>query len=111
MTDATSAIKPNIFSNLPVFKGEKEVEVEGITDQEKILGTGSNTAFWKVLKAYMEEVAGNLDSVSDLVIAQGGNYEEVGKNAIVVSLAKGIIKRIINKVDDSKQAIEEEKGK
>lgn len=86
---------------MPVFKGEKEINVEP-SDEEKILATGAKTAFWKVLKDFIEDVTENLDEMNDTAISQGADYEEVGKNTIVISLSKGIIKRIIDKVQDAK---------
>jgi len=106
------AIKPDkFFSNLPAFIKEKEAEGKGLTDEEKILGSGANTSFWQTLKSFIEEVTENLDEVNEMAISQGSGYEEIGKNTIVISLAKGIIKRIIDRVGDAKEALEGEKGK
>ena len=75
-------------------------------DKEKVLASGAKTTFWKVLKEYIEEVVNNLDEVNEMAISQGADYEEIGKNAIVVSATKGIIKKIINKVEDSREESE-----
>ena len=49
-----------------------------------------------------------MESVNELAIANGGNFEEIGKNAVVVSLAKSKLKQILNKVDDAVEAVENE---
>jgi len=108
MAKTSKAVKPDrFFSNLPAFLGEKEVKKGELADEEKILGTGANTAFWKTLKDFIEEVSRNLDEVNEVAISQGANYEEVGKNTIVISLAKGIIKKIIDRVEDAREACEQ----
>ena len=97
-----SAIKPNKFFSA-VFKGEKEIGKAEPTVEEKILAAGAKTAFWKTLKGIMEEVAANLDQINEAMIAKGASHEEIGENAVVISLSKGVIKRIIDKVQDAKQ--------
>lgn len=109
MAKRSKAIKPDkVFPNLPIFLKEKEVKPESLADEEKILGQGGKTAFWGVLKDFIEEVVKELDEVNDLAISQGGSYEEIGKNTIVISTTKGIIKKIIDKVEDSKEALDQQ---
>jgi len=101
------AIKPDrFFSNIATFVKEKEVEVKGLTDEEKILARGANTSFWKVLKDYIGEVVESLDLINEMAIDKGSEFEEVGKNTVVISLAKGVIKKIIDRVEDAKEASE-----
>jgi len=40
----------------------------------------------------------------------GQNFEEIGKNTIVANLAKGVIKRILNKVKDAREQVERSDG-
>jgi hypothetical protein len=106
MAKESKAIKPDVFNRLPVFEEEEEKDISGLSEEEKVLASGAKTTFWKVLKEYIEEVVNNLDEVNEMAISQGADYEEIGKNAIVVSATKGIIKKIINKVEDSREESE-----
>lgn len=104
MTD--QALRPTFFSNLPTFVKEKELDKQELTDEEEHLSSLSNHTGWRILKEYSESLIDDLDQVTDLSLAQGLDLAEIGKNAVVANLAKGIIKRILMKVQDAKEAIE-----
>lgn len=97
------AIKPDFFSNFPIVEKDEERK-KNPTDEEKMLWGLSETSGWKILKGYIEEWMQELDAVNDMAIANGSTFEELGRNALVANLAKGIIKRIVNKVSDAKEA-------
>lgn len=100
------AIKPDtFFTGIPSIK-EKQAEKAGATDEEKILHGGSNTAFWRTLKAYLEELSKDLDNINEGAIATGASLEEIGMNTVVVNLTSGIIGKVINKVEDAREACE-----
>ncbi len=111
MAKNSKAIKPgNFFANLPIFNEAKAEGIEGLTNEERVLGQGAKTKFWETLKNYIDEVLKNLDEVNEIAISQGSDYEEIGKNTIVISTAKSLIKRIVDKVEDCQEAIEKNKG-
>jgi len=108
---AKGAIKPDrFFSTIQEFVGKEEKGVQGITDEEKALATMARTSGWKVLKEYVREVVESLDTINEVAIENGSSFEEVGKNTVIISLAKGVIKKIIDKVEDAREATEEKKG-
>jgi len=105
----SGAIKPDFFSNFQSLE-EKEDEKIGITDEERHLYRLNNHKGWKILRLHIENLVKELDSLNDLAYEKGLPLEEIGRNAVIVSLTKGIIKKVLNKVDDAKDAIENEDG-
>jgi hypothetical protein len=103
------SLKPS-FINLPSLVADKEAEKKGATDEERILYGGSKTAFWGVLKGIFEDAEKDLDNLNSVAIEKGAPFEEIGKNTVVVNLAKGIITRIKNKVEDAVEACEKPNG-
>lgn len=101
------AIKPDVF-NLPSFVKEQAEEEKGTTDEEKILAAGSETIFWKTLNEHIEKVISELDEVNTTAIASGSSFEELGRNTLVITLTKGVLRKIFNKVQDAREAVEED---
>lgn len=99
------ALKP-VF-NIPSFiQEEKELDVTSLTDDEHTLGTGANSAFWIALKLHINNQLRELEKINEAAIASGMSYEEIGKNTTTITLAKGIINKIFNIVEDAKEALE-----
>lgn len=101
-----TALKPSFFSQFPSLKQDEEAKKRGATEEERLYYGMYNTAGWKQFQAMAEQLIGELDQLNDNAVASGATYEELGKNTVVVSLAKGIIKKLLNKVEDCKEACE-----
>lgn len=101
------ALRPQAF-NLKSFIEEKKTDEETITDAEKILGAGADKAFWKTLRKYIDEQIGQLEQINEQAIAGGMPFDEIGKNALVISQVKGILRKIINAVEDAREARDKE---
>lgn len=101
-----NAIKPNFFSNFPILSKEDELAKKGITDEERYLYGMSQTAGWVHFKKTSDQLIEQLDQFVDQAVVDGKSTEEIGQNTIVVSLAKGIVRRLMNLVDDAKEACE-----
>ena len=101
------AVRPDkFFSSLASIMRDEEAKKKGITEEERALATLSETLGWKILSEYIDYLIDDLDNVNDQAIANGATFEEIGRNTLVVSLAKGVIKRIKDKVADAKEACE-----
>lgn len=100
-----TAVRPNFFLNIPVLE---KLNKKGLaaTEEEQALYTMANTAGWKIFRAYAEETSRQLNGLNAEAIAQGMPLEEIGRNAIVVSLAQGVIDKLLNKVSDAGEACE-----
>lgn len=104
------AIRPDkFFSSIPSFVDDTTIEQDGVTEEEKILAGLSESGGWKVLKEFIERVTSEMDNINILAISQGATFEEIGKNTMVISLAKGVIGKILKKVEDAKEACERPK--
>lgn len=98
------ALKPEIL-NIPQFiDRDKKEGIEEITQDEKIFAAGAENAFWRTLKKHFDESIRQLDLVNENAISQGMPMEEIGRNAIVISQVKGVLNKIINVVEDAKEA-------
>ena len=100
-----SAIKPDFFINVPALAKAKE-NVESVTEEETVLYALSKTPGWGIFKRMAEKTVMDLNNVNKVAIAQGLPLEEIGRNAIVVSLAQEAIERLLNKVTDASEACE-----
>jgi len=100
------AIKPNYF-NIPSLQADVEAQKRGITDEERQLHAMSESGGWKRLTEIKANVLNDLDQINEAAIARGATREEIGDNTIVISLVKGVIKQLWNKVEDAREAIEQ----
>lgn len=104
------AIRPDFFQNLPTLVKEKQAKERGLTGQEQALYALSMHEGWVILHEYAENLISDLESVTDIAMSKGMTFDEIGRNAIVANLAKGVITRILQKVDDARDAVEQNNG-
>lgn len=104
MTDQ-GALKPSFTFKDYIKEEEKAIEP---TIEEKILADGAEGAFWKTLKGFFEESITEIENINEAAIAQGMPFDEIGRNALVISQVKGILKKVVNKVEDAKDAREQQ---
>jgi len=103
------AVRPDFYSSFPTL--QREDTKKEATDDEQMLYGMSKTNGWKLFSEYAETLVKELDQLNDSAVANGATYEELGKNTIVISLTKGIINKLLNKVSDSKEACERPSAK
>jgi len=107
MSNKGEALKPDkFFGGLPVFIQDERAEPKGVSDEEQILAAGSETIFWATLKAIADKEILTLDEMNTTAIEGGAPLEEIGRNTVVISLTKGTLKRIFDRVIDAKDATE-----
>lgn len=106
----SSALKPSIF-DIRSFRREEEADKKGVTDEEKFYFAMATSKGWQQFSSFTKEVVEELEDFNSTAIEKGMSYEDIGKNTIVISLAKGIIQRLLNRVNDSKDAVEAENDK
>ena len=107
MVNVQKAVKPDFFRlfGLPT-KQEITQTASAPTDEEQMLYGLSQTAGWNIIVKYIDELKSDMDKMNDKAIESGAGYEEIGKNTLVINLAKGVINRIVNKVNDAKEVCE-----
>lgn len=103
-----TAIRPDFFANFESLKRNKEAEKKGVTKEEQAYYTMSLTEGWQLFNKEVNRLLEEMDQVNENAVANGMPYEELGKNTVVISLAKGVIRRLVNIVNDSKEACEQQ---
>jgi hypothetical protein len=98
------AVRPKFV--LPNFIQEKKAESKDATEEEQQLAGMSRSAGWKILRDYIDEMTTGLDGINETAISQGGSFADIGRNTVVINLAKSVIKKIVDKVEDAKEACE-----
>lgn len=99
------AIRPDkFFANIPSLADPtEETTVNEITEEELILAGLAESSGWRILSEFIKRVTNDLDNVNTVAISQGAGFEEIGRNAVVIGLAKGVIEKIVNRVLDAKE--------
>lgn len=105
---AKTAIKPDFFLNVPSLA--KVATNESLTEEELALHAMSQTAGWKIFSNTASRAILELNDINKLAISQGLPLDEIGKNAIVVSLAQEVIERLLNRVTDASEACAKNEG-
>jgi hypothetical protein len=103
MVKDKGALRPEIF-NIKGFIDQKREDDEA-TVEEKILAAGADQIFWKTLKTYFDNSIQQLEQINESAIAGGMPLEEIGRNALVISQVKGVLRKIKNVVEDAQEAI------
>jgi len=103
MVKDKGALRPEIF-NIKGFINQERKDDEA-TVEEKILSAGADQIFWQTLKKYFDNSIQQLEQINESAIAGGMPLEEIGRNALVISQVKGVLRKIMNVVEDAKEAI------
>jgi hypothetical protein len=98
------AFRPN-FLTMPSMTRENKPEGKP-SDEEIALDAMANLSGWRYLTEFIEALKKDLDTLNYTAISNGATFEEIGKNAVVVNMAKEVINRILTKVSDAKEAVE-----
>jgi hypothetical protein len=96
------ALRPESFG-LKSFIQEKPPEVDP-TAEETILAAGADKVFWKTLHKHFDNSIQQLEQINEQAIANGMPFDEIGRNALVISQVKGVLRKIINGVEDAREA-------
>jgi hypothetical protein len=105
-----TALRPDFFNNLPTVVKQTQAKIKGVTEEEQHLYNLSNSAGWKILEEYARGLIKDLDNVTDMAMAQGLSLEEIGRNALVANLSKGVISRVLQRVEDAVEVCEMSDG-
>ena len=105
------AIRPDYFGN---FKGvlakQQKANVKGVDEEQNHLYALSQHEGWRVLEKYIDKLIVDLENITKTGMASGATFEELGRNAVTIQLVKDIIKQVKNKVEDAKEAVENQTG-
>jgi len=103
MSDA--ALRPDVFiGNLPSLVKQDQASKKGASTEEIQLAAMAESVGWSIFKKFVDSVKEDLEQLNEMAIEAGKSKEEIGENAIVISLTRGIINKIINYVEDAKDS-------
>jgi len=102
----SNAIHPDYFKDFRVTKDEEEKPIE--LKEEQVLSDLSQTAGWKVLKEYINDLKEMLDKILQTSMESGASFEEIGQKTLVVTLAKSYLDQVIERAEDAREAIQSE---
>ena len=111
MARQKGAVKPNYFSDFAKLRSlriKEKVEKTGIDPEEGADHALTNHEGWKYLNKYINYLIRDLDNFVSSQMEQGASYENIGMNAVAVQLCKGELNKILNKVNDASEAVEEQ---
>lgn len=107
----SEATRPTFFPSIPALDDTHELETSGDpTPEELALYSLSKGRGWRVFRGIAERALEDLRNINKLAIEQGLPLEEIGRNAVVASLAQGVIERLLHKVEDATDACTRTEG-
>lgn len=95
------ALRPGI--SIPDFIKQENTEDLELSEEEKVFSQGKQTKFWKTLREHFNSQIQQLEQIQDNAIAQGASREQIGENAVVISLTRGVLTKIVNRVEDARE--------
>lgn len=108
--NSNQALRPEFFAELPSVVKEQQAKSKGISEEEQHIYAMSQSAGWNLVKQFAKDLIADLERVTEISMQQGLSFEEIGRNALVASLSKGVIMRVLTKVSDAEEAMEKPDG-
>ena len=106
MDKKVTATRPDFFANFESLKRNKKAIKKGVTPKEQAYYAMSLSDGWKLFDKDAERLLDEMDKLIEQSITKGLSTEKIGENTIIVNLAKGVVKRLIQKVEDARRACE-----
>jgi len=104
------AIRPDYFADYKQVVEKSEPAPEQELVDEKFLHNLYEHDGFPVLKRYIDDLKTQVEQVSNQSMETGASFEEIGKNAVIVKLVQKYLDRVIEKVTDAYEAIENQRG-
>lgn len=104
--DSKTAIKPDVFKSFQdIDKRTLKQKQDEMSPDDKALSALVDHDGWKVLDEYIEHLKREMDSLVSSAIANGNNFEDVGKLTVVVNLAKEKLYAVQRRVQDAREIV------
>lgn len=104
------AIRPSAFIDYKqVVEKVENKKTPDLQVETKHLAQIGNMDGWEVLKTYISELRADLNNLNKQMIGRGASFEDIGKNAVIVELADELLTKIVNKVEDARESVENTK--
>lgn len=101
-----TAIRPDFyFKQMPSLQeADNQAQKNGASEEERMIFAMSQMAGWKIMEDFINQMIKDLDNINKEAIANGAELEDIGRNAIVVSLTQDILNKLQLKVSDAVEA-------
>ena len=110
MARKKEAIRPEYFADLRQIRSlrtREKAEKAGIDPEEGLLHALSDHGGWKVLEKFINQLMVDLDDLTKTQMEKGADFKLIGQNAVTVQLCKEVLTKILNKVNDATEAVQE----
>ena len=109
MARKTEAIRPEYFADLRQIRSlriKEKAKKTGIDPEEGLLHALTDHGGWKVLEKFINQLIVDLDDLTKVQMEQGADFNKIGQNAVTVQLCKEVLTKILNKVNDAREAVQ-----
>lgn len=111
MKKPQTAIRSDFFATAQVIdvkNKDKQVALgNGSSDEEVALYDLERSGAWQVLEAMIGDMMTELDAGLTTQIEAGADFDTIGKTAIIKEMVKGYLNKILVKVHDAAEAVEQ----
>lgn len=101
----SQAIKPDQFFDFRQIvekaKGPKNKDVQ----KEYSLAALANNDGWKTLKEYINNLKEDIENLNKSMMERGASFEDIGRNAVVSQLARDLLRKIVQRVEDAAESV------
>ena len=96
----SEAIKPDYF------KPFRQVINEDVTPEkeEQQIAWMAKTPGWKHMDRFIRDLQQSLEIPAKQAMENGCSYEDIGRKTIVAQLSKEVLQKILDRVNDAKEA-------
>jgi hypothetical protein len=107
MTKDTGATKPDFYNQFVSLRDRDIAKKAKVTEEEMALYSMSKSKGWQIFNNTVKNLLEELDGMNMRAIEGGTiSLEEIGKNTLIINYTKGIINRLMDKVNDVGEAVE-----
>ncbi len=103
------AIKSDSFVDFRKVIEKTKPPKDELDIAEKRFAHLAGTEDWKELKKYIDSLKESMNGLNKTMMEKGAEWEDIGKNAVIVQLANDLLSKIVTKVEDAKEAVEKQK--
>ena len=92
--------------NMPSLKRDEDAQKKGASPEERHYYAMTRMRGWKQFDEFAKNLLEDLDNINAIAMSQGMGFEDMGRNAVVVIQTKGIIKKLLDRVNDAVEVCE-----
>lgn len=101
------AIKPDSFAAFRqiIESNEKQVKSPELREEKKLYEVAISEG-WQLIKQHIDNLKLEVDQINQNAMQTGASFEDIGKNSVIIQLTKDLLTKVVQKVEDAKEAVE-----